>query len=151
MNSIALASVITSGLVAIASALMLPIMEWARWRRERAEANAERIRDTTRALLREFTGPIAGTSSSETAFLDAYYSWDLAVLPYCTGDDLATVKRLRTSVESIGQHLGADRARTQVADVIDVAEVAVIKATSWGPMSWWRTFAWRRSRASASD
>lgn len=112
-NSIAIVSVIVSGIVAISSVIFPIIVNFitdrARWKREQKSIEINSLNEATNYLLRMLANFRSGNVTTATKdtkekamsdIIHAFYSWERCVWVRLNGDEQDTIKDLRKKFET---------------------------------------------------
>jgi len=134
MDWVALASVITSGLVAISSFLVPAITDRVKWKREREAARADSIDKVTVDLLRYLSflranqpHVAAQTMSPQEVYsglLNSYFAWEHTLWSSWNRAQRESAKEMRTQLESAGPHDLRAKLSEIADEVLNLARVA---------------------------
>jgi len=127
MDYVALASVITSGIVAVSVIIVPFIADYLKAKREKRAADVEKVHSATAEVLKALSLFVAGETLSASALLKSYYVWESIVSLHSTGDEFKQLKHLRADVEGARDRQQEtpfyEGSPKLVAQVLEIAEI----------------------------
>lgn len=137
-NSIALISVITSGIVAVSS-IIFPIIvnlltDRAKWKREQKSIEINALNEATGIVLRMLASFRSGNVTQATNatlgkamsdIINAFYSWERCIWTRLMDDEQEKIKSLRTEFETGNYQSFFDQGPTLVDKILTITDTVI--------------------------